>query len=430
MKINDEKKSAIKLINQYAERYNRVDLENKELQNEIDDLKNNLKISKEIIDSFFKADQKEKSKFYLKKTKEEIKLLNATIEKQRQSLKESRDKNTYYEIIMNESIMKYQSSTDDLQKKIFQLENIVKKKDAIICYLNIKLNGLYENMYLGTDAPNNHIKEIYLLEPSTSLMLLYNELEETKSKYKEISTKLENTKDKLEDLKIENEQLKNEDNELESESKKENSTNTVINNDNNISIDLQQKNFENDEWLTILKKAKITKEIINSFANTVIGESVEILIKMIMEKNMQLRVLYKENQNINEKNVILYNEICEHKKTITQLKNEIKQYQHGIFDRSITLNENDKLKFEASLNIEKENLFKNYEKYLDEFNAKTQRINESIIQDEIKDCYKSFITNDSTIHKKKNQIDSFISETMRKSNIFNTTELIINNNNL
>ena len=39
MKINDEKKSAIKLINQYAERFNRVDLENKELLSEIDDLK-------------------------------------------------------------------------------------------------------------------------------------------------------------------------------------------------------------------------------------------------------------------------------------------------------------------------------------------------------------------------------------------------------
>ena len=122
MKINDEKKSAIKLINQYAERFNRFEKK--------------LKISKEIIDSFFRAEQKEKSKLYLKKTKEEISLLTATIEKQRQSLKESRDKNTYYEIIMSESIMKYQSITDNLQKKIFLLENDIKKKDAVIYYLN------------------------------------------------------------------------------------------------------------------------------------------------------------------------------------------------------------------------------------------------------------------------------------------------------
>ena len=192
----------------------------------------------------------------------------------------------------------------------------------------------------------------------------------------------------------------------------------------NISIDLKEKNFENEEWISILKKAKITKEVINSFANTVIGESVEILVKMIMEKNMQLRVVYKENQNVNERNVILFNEVCDQKKTISQMKNEIKKFQ---FD----LNESDKMKFEASLNLEKENLFKNYEKYLDEFNAKTQRLSEIIVQDEIKDCYKSFITNESTMHRKKQQMDSFISDTMRKSdNIFNTIALIINNNNL
>ena len=129
MKTNDEKKSAIKLINQYAERYNRVDMENKELLNEIEDLKKNLKISKEIIESFFKAEQKEKSKIFLKKTKEEIKLLNNTIDTIRKNLKEARDKNTYYEVIINESILKYKESTEDLKKKIFLLENSIKKKE-------------------------------------------------------------------------------------------------------------------------------------------------------------------------------------------------------------------------------------------------------------------------------------------------------------
>ena len=123
MKINDEKKSAIKLINQYAERFKRLDLENKELLNEIDDLKKNLKLSKEIIDSFFKSEQKEKSKVFLKNTKEEIKNLNISIDNLRKDLKESRDKNTYYEIIMNESIIKHKDKSEDLENKIFVLEN-------------------------------------------------------------------------------------------------------------------------------------------------------------------------------------------------------------------------------------------------------------------------------------------------------------------
>ena len=87
-----------------------------------------------------------------------------------------------------------------------------------------------------------------------------------------------------------------------------------------------------------------------------------------------------------------------------------------------------------SLNLERKNQYKNYEKYLDEFNTKTQRINDSIIQDEIKECYKSFITNDSTLIKKRNentpyrnQMESFISS-MRKNeeNIFTPSKDVSN----
>ena len=131
------------------------------------------------------------------------------------------------------------------------------------------------------------------------------------------------------------------------------------------------------------------------------------------------------------KNAILLNEIFEYKKKITNLKNEIKNLQnkYNQFDKSIILSDFDKQKFEISLNLEKKNQYKNYEKYLDEFNSKTQRINDNVLEDEIKECYKSFITNDSTINKKKNeivsipQVESFISETMRKSdNLFNPNE--------
>lgn len=438
MKINDEKKSAIKLINQYAERYNRVDMENKELLNEIEDLKKNLKISKEIIESFFKAEQKEKSKIFLKKTKEEIKLLNDTIDTIRKNLKEARDKNTYYEVIINESILKYQESTEDLKKKIFLLDNLIKKKDAVICYLNIKLNSLYESAYLGSDCDVGY-KELYLIEPSTSVLLVHNELAELQGKFNNLMEKYEETVGKCKKLQNENEDLKNTDTEnscSKSRDKKNNSGGTVVSvkkeeNNNNYTIDLKGKNWEKDEWIKILKKAKISSDTISNFANTKIGESIEILVKMIMEKNMQIRVIYKENENLNEKNAILLNEIFEYKKKITNLKNEVKNLQNKFnqFDKSIILSDFDKQKFEVSLNLEKKNQYKNYEKYLDEFNSKTQRINDSVLEDEIKECYKSFITNDSTINKKKNeiisipQVESFISETMRKSdNLFNQNE--------
>lgn len=427
MKINDEKKSAIKLINQYAERFKRLDLENKDLQNEIDDLKKNLRLSKEIIDSFFKSEQKEKSKVFLKNTKEEIKNLNQSIENLRKNLKESRDKNTYYEIIMNESIMKHKDKSEDLENKIFVLENAIKKKDAIICYLNLKLNSLYESIYLSNIYNDLNSKEVYLLEPSTSVMLAYSELSEVKKNYKDACDKLDDAIEKIERLKIENEDLKKK---MEDSSDSSDDTikdDTIKKENKTITIDLKQKNFENEEWLMILKKAKISKETMINFQNTKIEESIEILVKMIMEKNMQIRVLYHENENINERNAILYNEICEYKKTISNYKNELKLLQKQISDNSLI----DKNKFEASLNFEKQQQYKNYEKYLDEFNTKTQRIDDTLLQDEIKECYKSFMTNDSTINKKQvltiNQIESFIS-TMRKSdNLFDKSVSNIDN---
>ena len=47
-KSKEEKKSALKLINKYAESYSILENENKQLKNEIRDLRLNLKINKEI----------------------------------------------------------------------------------------------------------------------------------------------------------------------------------------------------------------------------------------------------------------------------------------------------------------------------------------------------------------------------------------------
>ena len=269
---------------------------------------------------------------------------------------------------MNESIIKHKDKSEDLENKIFVLENAIKKKDAIICYLNLKLNSLYESIYLCNIYNDLNSKEVYLLEPSTSVMLAYSELSEVKKNYKDACDKLDDAIEKIERLKIENEDLKKK---MEDSSDSSDDTikdDTIKKENKTITIDLKQKNFENEEWLMILKKAKISKETMINFQNTKIEESIEILVKMIMEKNMQIRVLYHENENINERNAILYNEICEYKKTISNYKNELKLLQKQISDNSLI----DKNKFEASLNFEKQQQYKNYEKYLDEFNTKTR----------------------------------------------------------
>ena len=457
MKVQEEKKSAIKLINQYAEQYKRVDLENKSLLEEISDLKKNLKISKDIIESFFKPEQKEKSKIFLKKTKEEISNLNSTIETLRKEIKECRDKNTYYEIILSESILKYRDCTEEMNTKIFYLENLLKKKDSVICYLNLKLNSLYESMYLGND--DIEPKEIYLIEPTSTTILINNELAFVKEENYTLNNKILKLNEQIKKLIIEKENMINsyERDVSETSSSNEtairvrhsdhrntnnnnvgnktnhiennnNNTNTIVNNNNNnthkesfnFSIDLSQKNFETEEWFTILKKVKITKEMIMKLAKTKLGESIEQLVRMIMEKNMQIRVIFNENTNLTDMNAILTTEIEELKTHIKELKKEIKilQKQYNNFDFTFTLTEKERKKLDNAIQEEKNNQYKNFEKYLDEYNMKTQRINDSIVEEEINECYKSSITNDST--KKQNNCvvsgnaESFISETMKK----------------
>lgn len=452
MKVQEEKKSAIKLINQYAEQYKRVDLENKSLLNEIADLKKNLKISKEIIESFFKPEQKEKSKIFLRKTKEEIQNLNSTIDSLRKEIKECRDKNTYYEIILSESILKYRDCTDDMNTKIFFLENLIKKKDSVICYLNLKLNSLYESMYLG----NNDFepKEIFFVDPTSTSILMNNELVNLKEENNALNNKLLKLKEQIRKYRLEKANLlkrrysydKNNSNSSSSvnsneKNNEQNSNETAIrvkikeNNNSdketkntlnkdeiNFSIDLNQKNFETEEWFTILKKVKITKEMVIKLAKTRIGESIEQLVRIIMEKNMQIRVIYNENNNLTEKNTTLTVEIEDLKEQIKELKknNKILQKQSINFDFAFTLTENEKKKLELAIQEEKVKQYQHFEKYLDEFNTKTQRINDSIVEEEINECFKNSMTNDTT--KKQNviseKVESFLSETLKNMKTF------------
>lgn len=79
---NDDRKTALKLINQYAESYSRLEQENKALKSEILDLKTNLMINKEIIQGFFQYNNSdERTTFYLSKLKEEGLIQSKLIEK-------------------------------------------------------------------------------------------------------------------------------------------------------------------------------------------------------------------------------------------------------------------------------------------------------------------------------------------------------------
>ena len=81
-KTKEEKKSALKLINKYAESYRILENENKQLKSEIKDLKLNLKINKEIIEGLYNLkNQGEKETLFHQKVKQERLLMTIKSER-------------------------------------------------------------------------------------------------------------------------------------------------------------------------------------------------------------------------------------------------------------------------------------------------------------------------------------------------------------
>ena len=98
---NIETTTVLKLLNSYAESYKLLENENKSLKHYISDLKTNLKVSKQIIDSFISKNSENKYKKIISnlqnenkmnsKTNEELTKKNFTLEKTINNLKQIND---------------------------------------------------------------------------------------------------------------------------------------------------------------------------------------------------------------------------------------------------------------------------------------------------------------------------------------------------
>ena len=114
LKLQNEKKTAIKILNKYADSYNNLIQENKSLQSEIKDLRTNIKFNKdllnELISSMGKTQKNNKNSnnnnsIYVKMTQEvnELYIQNEKLSKERNML---REKLLHYEELSSESYNK------------------------------------------------------------------------------------------------------------------------------------------------------------------------------------------------------------------------------------------------------------------------------------------------------------------------------------
>ena len=313
MKKKYDKNFALKIINQYADSYNQLEKENNNLKNQIDELKVNLNINKEIINSFFKKDKEIFNKNFqllLNKNNEEIKLLNDKILK-------LTNENSH----LNEKLIKYNNSinsyfnfndkkdkTYDLKQKIFIFENVIKKKNSELNYLKKKLKSFQESVKLAEEDESEEdshiiIKELYVSEPNENLLIIYNDLLLYKIAYEKALKEIKENKEKIK--KLEQKLRENKNPKLFVPL-----SNQYI---NEFILKQTRANWETDEWFAVLNYLNLTKEDIennckkNVFFKKIL-EAIELLNKILKKRNLTITELEKNNEKLKEKNKSLTEE--------------------------------------------------------------------------------------------------------------------------
>ena len=194
------KKTALKLLNKYADNFYSIKEENTQLKLQIQDLNSNLKINKSIIDNFFsKLNPKEKESTIISKIQLENYNLFTPNENLRKKNSELSNKMYMNQQTYMESTARIKEENEYLKSKIFMLEQILQKKENLL-KKNRKRLYLYNN------------KEIYVTNPSKLIIEINNELIQYKEKNKKLEDMLKDTKtiiDKYEQqlIELQNENL-------------------------------------------------------------------------------------------------------------------------------------------------------------------------------------------------------------------------------
>ena len=319
--------TVLKLLNSYAESYKILENENKSLKQYISDLKTNLKVSKQIIDTFISKNSENKYQeiiLNLQKDNKNSSEINEELTKKNLQLQKEFSK--FKEIISN-----LREEIEELKTKRFMLEESLIKKDSIIMALK---KGLSKNQYIVIH-PNKAI--VKLNDELITYKLIYERISKHLKKIDEklinmkqllLIYKMKNTINTLNDdksyrstntPKINNINLHFNSNHNENRNKlplqsseKSNKSNRSIEEDEFSKNSSFNNSFNNEEFKEILKQAGLSVEayllLSSNKMNTKLIDIIELMFKLISEKNMTIRILEIENENLNEKNVQLNEE--------------------------------------------------------------------------------------------------------------------------
>ena len=390
-----DKKVALKLINQYADQYNRISEENKCIRMQLKDLQSNIAINKQIIETFFSSIPiEQKVNKLLLQYKEENKVLLSSLSNLSNENEKMVKKVKYYEGIINKSITEYRESTDSLKDKIFILENSMIKKQNEITLLNNQIKKMQEeassknkmnldNTFSDEDKKerneDNQKIEVYVIDPTMSVNLIQGDLTLYKQAYENALMKIKEGSSSLEKSEKIIEQLKNEIYKMQSNSYHSPSYNNKSPHTENMSDDVEE--IKLDEILSI---ASVKKNEIDILAQTNIGLKVLILInktlseykKKLSKCQADINFLLEKNKKVTSENMTLYKSVLELKKNSYLYKNNTNREQNSNFAENY-LNTNISMIGNTSREEKRKKTKKGIQTYFTSNTINTEKVNQS-----------------------------------------------------
>lgn len=435
----NEKRTALKLINKYADSYNNIIQENKSLKTEINDLRSNLRLNKEIIEGFFtQMKHKDKATFCISKYKEENQKLYLQNEQLNKDINALHSKIAFTEQTYSELLNREKEECENVKMQLFLLEQASKKKDNIILHQKKKIDNQKEDDF------NFFEKEIYIIDPTKAVVQINDELMLYRQIYENLCIHIQHNKDSLAryeqvitDLQNDNLKLRNQfkmhlmyaNKEREtlmtvinkershsehriitnSNYKKEssssngngkqnltdtpfrrgsNSTNMLVSNKKGKNLikklelfDDKSRKFECEEFVEIIKAVGISNTDFDRMSKlknySKLTDAIEMMYKLLKDKNMTINLLEKENENLtaknfqlNKTNMSLFQENLELKTNQGIInKHKVKEHQHlfsnnksnpSQHDDSSLINNTSKI----TINQNIENTINTYKKHL------------------------------------------------------------------
>ena len=198
--VKGSQKTAIKLINKYAEEYQILDTQLKFYKEENADLKTNILVHKEIIKNFFlKQPIEEKMKRIVEKQNEEIELLTNQINNFSKMITKERECFFSFKEKMQIHYSLLKQKYEKLFQENFLLTNLLQEKNAI-------LSKFRKNNKKNSTNPGVEIKETYVTNPSILINTINNELFFYKERNESLSNEIMQLKKEIDAINRKNKQ--------------------------------------------------------------------------------------------------------------------------------------------------------------------------------------------------------------------------------